>query len=131
MNTCNPRNWEVEARGAQVQGYPWTHRVFEASLRYVRYPELGGGGWKEGEEEGENVEEEDEKKKGRRGVEKRSLGFTSGMEKMPRALSMGCTVAMWQQVQTLCHIRRLVLGPSSHSHPRHLPGKDGHCALLA
>lgn len=72
----------------------------------------------------------EEKKEGRRGKgrewkgreEKGSLGFASEMQKMPRALSMGCTVVLGQQVQTLWHTRRL-LGPGSHSHPRDLPDR--------
>lgn len=34
-------------------------------------------------------------------------------------------------MQTLRHIRRLVWGPSGHSHPRDLPAKGSHCTLLA
>lgn len=32
---CNPRTWEVEARGLGVQGQLQTHIEFEASLRYM------------------------------------------------------------------------------------------------
>lgn len=51
---------------------------------------------KEREEEEEHVEKKGGKERRREG-KRRPLGsFTSGMHKEPRALSMACSVTMWQ-----------------------------------
>lgn len=36
VHICNQNTWEVEAGGSEVQGHPWLHSEFEASLGYVR-----------------------------------------------------------------------------------------------
>jgi hypothetical protein len=33
---CNPRNWEAEAGGSQVQGQPELHSEFQAKLDYIK-----------------------------------------------------------------------------------------------
>lgn len=35
MDTSNFSPWEPEAGGSEVQGHPWLHSKFEASLGYV------------------------------------------------------------------------------------------------
>lgn len=126
VNTCNPRNWKVKARRAGVQGYPGLRREFEGSLRYMRsLLSSGEGTWRRGDKRKKMWRRKRRGGEGREGngrEGKGSLGFASEMHKMPRALSMGCTVVLGQQVQALWHTRRL-LGPGSHSHPRDLPDR--------
>lgn len=35
LYTCNPSTQQMEARGSGVQGHPWLHIDFEASLGYL------------------------------------------------------------------------------------------------
>ena len=36
VHICHPSTWEMEAGGSGVQGHPWLHSEFEASLGYMR-----------------------------------------------------------------------------------------------
>lgn len=36
VQTCHSSTWKVEARGSEVQDYPYLHRESESSLGYIR-----------------------------------------------------------------------------------------------
>lgn len=65
MLALSPGTWDVEAGRSGVQGRPWLHRKYKATLGYLR-PLLKMREKKEGKKWGGENDNEERKKKGRK-----------------------------------------------------------------
>lgn len=117
----------------EVQGYPWIHREFEASLRYMRTILRVGGereGGKLGGRGGRKYRGEWRGQKGEgKGTEEPWVHIWSELNAKCFKNGVHCgDVATG--ANTLYHLRRLFLEPSSHSHLSELSGRYNYHVLL-